>query len=353
MTSESESAVHRLEGCTLDGGWTVGKRRELPIDHSGGAYSVGYSVSRGSQDGFLKALDYSRALASDDPARALQRITVTFNAERDLLAWCASRGLNRIVRALDSGTVRVPGAQPDAVQYLIFEVADDDSRAFVAAHDVADQIPMIWLAHEAAAALGSLHFERVIHQDVKPSNFLVWTGANRARGKLADVGCAYVEGRPVPHDDKLIAGDCAYASPELLYECPERTQRRNRRQAGDIYMLGNLITFLMTSVPYNGIFQGRLDPSQRWQEWGGTFDEVLPALIDAHGLTLRAIEGALLGDFAEEVTRVIDELCNPDPDHRGDPVARRHGLNPFSLERYVSRLDLIYKRALVKRRRAS
>jgi eukaryotic-like serine/threonine-protein kinase len=344
----TDSAAYQLSGLRLDGGWVVGDRRELPVDQTGGAYSIGYTVRNDSgEEGFLKALDYSEALAGPDPARELQRLTVTFNAERDLLEWCGSRGLNRIVRALASGTTRVPGASPEVVNYLIFEVADGDARSAVTSRNPSDQLPMIWLAHNAAAAMSQLHVKLVMHQDVKPSNLLVWDRPEELRGKLGDLGSAYVEGRPAPHDEKLIAGDFAYASPELLYECSKSIGSPRRRQAGDIFMLGNLIVFLLVTVPYSGILNCNLDANQCWRRWTGSFEEVLPGLVDAHGRVLSTIRGALLAEFAEPMVSIIDELCHPDPARRGDPIARRHGQNPYDLGRYVTKLDLIYKRAKI------
>jgi hypothetical protein len=61
-----------LEGRILDGGWTVGKRIQLGPDSTGGHFSVSYAVTAKSGNAaFLKALDYSEAFASGDPARSV------------------------------------------------------------------------------------------------------------------------------------------------------------------------------------------------------------------------------------------------------------------------------------------
>ena len=350
-SQRTDTAAFKLEGKELDDGWTVEHRIDMPFDGTGGAYSVGYRARHTSGAvGFLKAFDYSAALDDDDPARELERVTATFNAERDLLEWCGSRGLRRIVRALAAGTTHVEGEAPPVVSYLIFEWADGgDSRSHVSERDPADQVPMIWLAHDAAAALLQLHGAGVMHQDVKPSNLLVWNGKRIPSGKLGDVGCAYMPGRPVPHDEKLVAGDAAYSAPELVYSCPLRSARVQRRQAGDVFMLGNLIVFLLVSVPYTGIMYSCLDPSEHWLTWEGEFEDVLPGLIDAHGRSLVRLREALHRDFGDSIVGIVDELCHPDPDRRGDPVSRRKGLNPYDLRRYVTRLDLIYRRAQIER----
>jgi hypothetical protein len=55
----------------------------------------------------------------------------------------------------------------------------------------------------------------------------------------------------------------------------------------------------------------------------------------------------LHADIRDDVLKLLDELCHPDPNRRGDPVARRLGHDPYSLGRYVTRLNLLYRRACI------
>ena len=111
-------------------------------------------------------------------------------------------------------------------------------------------------------------------------------------------------------------------------------------------MFGNSLFFLLTGgVTYNGLFYLSLDPSQRWRTWDGTFDDVLPGLIDAHGRVIAKLHDGLHRDVADTISSIVDELCYPDPYRRGDPVARSRGQNPYDLQRYVTRLDLAFRRA--------
>jgi serine/threonine protein kinase len=349
MTESQSRPAERLSGNRLEGGWTVLSQVDLGDDHTGSAFSIGYQARRDDGTlGYLKAFDYIDALASADPAAEMQRIVAGFNAERDILRHCEDRRMSRVVRVLESGATRVDNHLLGTVQYLIFEWADDDVHRRVQSTDPADQIPMVRLAHGAAAAMAQLHTVGIWHQDVKPSNFLIWDGNSDVATKIADLGCAYFAGRPAPHDDDLIPGDVVHAAPEQLYECAVRLAQTNRRQAADVFMLGNLIVFLLVGVPYNGILVSRLDPSLRPNNWGGTFEEILPALIDAHGKVLAALRDALRGDIAEPLCQIVDQLCYPDANLRGDPMARRTGRNPYSLERFIARLDLIHRRASLR-----
>ena len=347
MTSpDLKTAAEALEGLPLANGWRVLSRVPRATDRSGGAFSVGYlAIQEESQKiGFLKALDYSEALDQEDPAQALADLTARYTAERDLLEQCGRRNLNRVVRALATGTVRVSGMQPSAVSYLIFELADGDARDLRTNLDVTDFLPVLRVAHDAAVAMAQLHGIGVTHQDVKPSNVLVWSVQTRPSGKLGDLGCAHLEGRPAPQDELTVPGDCSYAAPEQLYRVS------GVRQAADIYMLGNLLAFLLVGVSHSGLFHNLLDRTLHWRRWSGTFEEVLPALVDTHGMVLRRLEPALHADIGDEALRLLDERCHPDPGSRGERIARRRGQNPYSLERYVTRLNLLYRRACIAAR---
>ena len=120
------------------------------------------------------------------------------------------------------------------------------------------------------------------------------------------------------------------------------------RVAADMFMFGGLVCFLLTGVPYNGLLQMNLDRTFWWKQWDGTFLEVLPALVDAHGMAVRQLEEVLHACVATDIAEVVWQLCHPDPTMRGDPKARRFGHNPFGLTRYVSRLNFIHRHRVLR-----
>jgi eukaryotic-like serine/threonine-protein kinase len=341
------TAAHNLVGQLLQGGWTVTERLDHREDETGGAFSVGYLARHSSgRMGYVKALDYSAAFESDNVPAALNALTAQYEAERALLDLCANRNLKRIVKVLGADTIKVLGFSPASVSYLIFEKADADAREVLSGLDPADQLTALQLGHHACVALAQLHSCGAAHQDLKPSNFLVWlANANVGlSGKLGDLGNAHLPGRPAPHDDLQVPGDLAYAPPEQLYGACQHLGESNRRRAADLFMLGNLLCFLMVRTTYSAVLYRSLDPTQHWTGYGGSFTEVLPALVDAHGIALARIQDALHAAISEEFVALLDQLCNPDPARRGDYRARARGNDPLSLERFVTKLTLLQHR---------
>jgi len=213
--ADSPSPAQQLSGRTLPGGWTVGQILERPPGGTGGHFSRSYLVK--SSDGkvaFLKALDFTEALKkSPDPARTMQLVTTAFNYERDLLAACKQRRLSRVVTVLADGMVRVSDSLDGIVQYLIFEQANGDARTLMDSGQQFDTTLKLSSLPHVATGLRQLHGLEIAHQDVKPSNVLVFPDGS----KVGDLGCASRKGNANPRDDFPVVGDTAYAPPELLY----------------------------------------------------------------------------------------------------------------------------------------
>src|SRR5437764_13105983 len=98
----------RLLKLQLSNGWIVTEEVPKLPGSTGGIFSYGYVVSNGDgKKAFLKAIDFSQAFKTGDPARVLQSMTAAFNFERDVLEICRQAGLDRVVTALEHATVNV------------------------------------------------------------------------------------------------------------------------------------------------------------------------------------------------------------------------------------------------------
>jgi serine/threonine protein kinase len=342
---EPASAAESLSGQTLPGGWQVAERIERPAVATGGNFSVGYRVRNSTGTvAFLKALDFSAALKSPDPARTLEAMTAAYNFERDLLEKCRHERLTRVAVSLADGFVDVPGHSIERVPYLIFESADRDARIHL---DLVPNVDMAWrfrALHHVATGLQQLHSQGIAHQDIKPSNVLVF---NVGESKIADLGRAAYRGHDAPHDNFLVAGDSTYAPPELLYGHVD-PDWVTRRCGCDAFLLGSLVLFFMTKASMTPAILAKLHPAHHPSAWGGGFQSILPYVRDAFEKVLvdfRKEMNQLNPAFSDELTIIVRQLCEPDPKLRGHPLTRSSLGNQFSVERYVSRFDLLARHA--------
>ena len=336
--------AQQLFGKKLVNGWEVREIIPRSSNATGGHFSTSYIVHSSSGDSaFLKAMDFKKALESPDPARALQTMTAAYNFERALLEKCMSNNLSRIVRVLDSGILAAQNRDPSSVvQYLIFELADGDIRSFVDFGRSFDNGWILRTMHQTSAALQQLHNVQIAHQDLKPSNVLVF---DEYRSKLADLGRAFDRGSTSPFDEYRCAGDLTYAPPELLYGHLHEDWRV-RRFACDLYLLGSLLVYFYTGVSITHMLFKRLDENHHYKTFTGTYGEVLPYLQHIFSQVIRELREQIPTDFAEEIKAVAKQLCDPDPQKRGHPKNVIYRGNQFSLERYVSKFDLLAKRAM-------
>jgi serine/threonine protein kinase len=334
-----KTPAQQLLGMTLDGEWRV--IQDLPRNPAGtgGNFSHGYIVEnkRGLR-AFLKALDYTRALNAPDPAIALQGMTEAYIFERRVLERCRDRRLDRVVVALADGTVRVAG---EPVQYLILELADGDARAQARVNRL-DLALMLRSLHHIATGVEQLHRETIAHQDVKPSNVLSFDGGTLS--KLGDLGRAAYVGHTPPHEAQNIPGDPAYAPPELLYGHVDPDWKR-RHFGCDAYLLGSMVVFFFTGVGTTTLLRKELHPSHAWGRWSGGFRAALPYVRDAFGRAVELVRVQIPEEVRADMLAIVRELCEPDPDLRGHPLNQFGRGDQYSLERYISRFNLLARRA--------
>ena len=329
----------QLEGKELDGGWKV-ISRIIPLPHqTGGNFSEGYLVRKANGvTGFLKALDFSSALLSPDPARNLQALTEAYNYERNLLEMCRGKNLDRVCVSLADGTILATGNSPIPVPYIIFEQADTDIRRET---DLSSKFDLAWslrALHHVATGIWQLHQQQVAHQDLKPSNVLVFSRTF----KISDLGRSSQKGSPALSDGYKIAGDPSYAPPELLYGM-SISDWTMRRMACDVYLLGSMAAFFFTKVGMTPLLLAHLANEHKPTRWGGSFDDVLPYIRDAFGKAVVSI--SIPTEVDTSLRTAIRELCEPDPRLRGHPMSRAEKANSYSIERYVSLFNLLAGKA--------
>lgn len=341
------NAAEHLQGLTLDERWTVVERVERGPGASGGNFSVGYIVEQ--PDGlraFLKALDYRRALESENPPAVLEAVTASYNYERRVLQ--KAEGLSRIVSAIEDGKVNVPGSFPiPVVNYLILELASSDVRQALETSRWLDSAVILRSLHHVATGLDQLHKKGLAHQDIKPSNVLVFSDDS---SKIGDLGRAAYEGHVPPYDPSgtlPFAGDPAYAAPEALYGM-RHPDWAMRSFSQDAYLLGSLTMFMFSNTSATPALVAQLDPDHRPRNWGGTYQDVLPYVRAAFADVMEEFEQAIPEPIQSGVGAIVRQLCEPDAAFRGHPITRARLGNQYRLERYVSQFDLLSRNCEVR-----
>jgi serine/threonine protein kinase len=336
-----------LKGLPLDKDWTVVEQIFPPPHATGGCFSVGYIVEHNSgKRAFLKALDFSKALQAPDPARELQSMTEAYNFERDLLAKCKGRKLYRIVTPLADGVVTVPGNfGPLAnVCYLIFEQAKGNIRDEAALFTVFDLAWCLRSLHHTSVALRQLHSAGIAHQDLKPSNILVFQDTG---SKISDLGRASDTSTKSRTDSLQIPGDVGYAPPEQFYSLGS-SRSFSHRCLADLYLFGSLFFFYFGNCSTTQAVNSKIRGLKGINFTGTDFSNDLPYIRQAFQealLDLEALVRPIAGSLTSEIIQIASQLCEPDPSRRGHPKTFGTLTPQHSLERFVSRLDLLARKA--------
>jgi serine/threonine protein kinase len=224
----------------------------------------------------------------------------------------------------------------------VFELADGDIRDYLRMSEAFDLAMILRTLHNTAVGLKQLHSEGIAHQDLKPSNVLIFNVLHVA--KIADVGRATKRGRNAPHEDVEVPGALAYAPPELLYGYIDPDWNK-RRLGCDLYLLGSLVFFLFTNVSMTAAILSKLHPMHRHNNWTDTYEHVLPYIRDAFNSTIEELEQCLPISIRMEISQITRQLCEPKPEKRGHPKEKIGTANRYSLQRYISRFDVLASKA--------
>lgn len=337
-----------LEGQDLPGGWHVDSLVHRPRTSTGGKFSVGYLVvNTDGRQGYLKALDLSIAFQQEDWLRVLENLLKAFNFERDLLAQCKDKRLKRVVTALEDGTAQVPGNLGDygKVPYLIFELAKGDIRNEVEKWKTFDVAWALRSLHHSAVGLQELHLAGIAHQDLKPSNVLVFLVEGT---KVSDLGRASQMGTSSPSDMIPIPGDRGYAPPEQWYNW-NYSPDFSVRYIADLYHLGSLVFFFFLNCSATSAIMLKISQKHAKGFTNSDFPQDLPYIQHAFSevlADLRASVESFVGDLADEIVMITKQLCEPDPRRRGDPrvLAAAH-IPQHDLQPYISHFDRLARTA--------
>lgn len=350
MLNSKDNAAHSLEGLTLKTGWKVKKKIEKSPGDSGSFFSVCYIVEKDNSEAFLKALNFYaffQLFKGKSIVDIIHEQTQAFQYEKDLLEMCKNKRLTKVSIIIDEGEEFLDNYAIPNVPYLIFELADGDIRKHI---DFSIKMDIAWKLkslHDVAVGLKQLHGIQIGHQDLKPSNILLYN--NLETSKITDLGrslCAEIQ---APHEkDGDFPGDFSYAPPEFLYRyiIPDWDIRI---RATDIYMFGSLVVFYFTGANMTALIGKNIDPTFKWTNWNGSFNDVKSYLTNGFYLALAEFGNMIVNqELKSELTQIVEYCCFPIPEKRGHPKSLTSSprKSQFEFERIVSKFDLLSKKAI-------
>lgn len=337
-------AAEFLEGVELESGWKVVSKAPQAVNSTGGCFSIPYIVERRNgntvQKAFMKVLNLRRLMMASDFAREMERMTSAFNFERDTLLLCKDRKLRRVASLIHDGQHRLPN-NPFPICYIIFELATGDIRKQIESFKDFQLAWRLRTLHQISVGLRQLHGAGLAHQDLKPSNVLIF---EHFGAKIGDLGCADsgISPNTSPRGHLPFAGDPAYAPPELLYN-EVSTNWQTRRIACDLYLYGNLVVFFFSNgASMTGLIHQHLNPSHTWAQWPHDYRTVLPYIYDAFEKAIETVARDIPAEIRSPLVEIVRQQCDPDPKRRGD---RSNSNDQLRLDRLVSRMDLLATRA--------
>lgn len=347
------NAAESLLDLTLKNDWVVKRKVERTPDQSGSTFSVGYIVEKDEEECFLKAFDFAGFLSIASPSvggdeinvvDVMNDMTTAFIYERDLSKHCEEKYVTKVAVVRESGQVFVEGNAIPVVPYLIFDLASGDVRKQLKFSSDLDNSWRLKSLHDVAVGLRQLHNIEVSHQDLKPSNVLVYS----FESKIGDLGrsmCRDIDG---PYNKKIFTGDWTYAPPEMMYRYYEKDWNK-RVFATDCYLLGSLITFYFSGISMTALLRKHLPNEFSWEVWRGDFKDLVPYLENAFSNALEEFEKNIDKDYLRaELKTLVEYLCQPFPDQRGHKKNLNTQNNQYSLERFITQLDLLKRKSEIE-----
>jgi serine/threonine protein kinase len=348
MEPTDDNAAASLEGLILNGRWKVIKRISPSTGSTGGHFSIRYEVldTTTNNKAFLKALNFKAFFAmhrGKDPVDVIAEQNSAFKYERDVLQRCMIHNLSKITRLLDQGTATLENFPIPTVPFLILEMADGDIRSTI---DFSNTLDFAWKLrslHNVAVAIKQLHGIGVEHQDLKPSNILIYE--NGKISKVGDLGSSLCSAiAPLKNPSGRFQGDADYVPIEYLYGHIEPDEIK-RGRATDMYLFGNLLSFYFTGFNMTNLIFRNIDRQFRWNNWTGGFSTVKEYLLNGYSKALREFRKEIPNDYlGDELCEMLRYTCFPYPNKRGHPVALNENGNQYDFHRIISRLDLLSKK---------
>ena len=333
--------LEELKGVEIEGGWVIDNSFVPLSGATGSHHSFGFIATKNNQQAYVKFMDptLNLNLPVNERLEDLRLRLAVFEYERFLVEKCNTQKIRNVVRILDGG-VLAHSSYHYGLYYIIFEHAESDLRKLMTLGRSINLAAKMNIIHKVAVGLENLHYYKISHLDIKPSNILIMDAGDV---KIGDFGHAYAYDDPSPKEINTtgLLGDSTYAPPEHFYDY-RHLNIKDRLLSTDLYLLGNLIVLLCTDKNLTTATFENLQSQHSRNNWCDPYQSVLPFIIEAWESALKEFEASCPVEMQRsELTELVRYLTDPNPMRRGHPRNFREPGFQFNLRRFVSRLDVI------------
>ncbi len=199
--------------------------------------------------------------------------------------------------------------------------------------------------HEVAKGVNQLHINLIAHHNITPQSIEVFE--TNSKYKLSGLHTTKSQQDDLRSpDNKLFNGDFTYAPPEAFFANRISDEMGAYYQI-DTYMLGNMIVYYLTSLNVTALLNYHLPYSLKtWASQGANYQAILPEINNAFCKILADIKSCIcVEELQEPVIKMIECLCNPDPEKRGYPGGFSSPTINADLQRVITKLDILYHEA--------
>jgi len=343
-----DGAANNLVGLTLNNTWAVKEKIQRGDNDTGSFFSVGYIAEKEGKSYFLKAYNLARFFSMNGQGSvmdAISEMSTAYKYERDLSEHCKNKHVTKVAFVQGYGEENISGYVYGVVPYLVFELAEGDVRKTLSYSQSLDYAWRFKSLHNIAIGIKQLHSVKVSHQDLKPSNILVYS----EESKLGDLGRSVCEDIDGPYNRLSYTGDLTYAPPEIIYSYHDNHSGA-RAYTLDCYMLGSLITYYFTGLTMNALLMQHIPNKHSPENWkGGDYEMLEPYIIHAFENALSEfLDNIKKEEYKKDLEFLVRNLCNPNQKERGHPKSiSLESEKNYDLQRFISKLDLLRYKAEV------